>query len=171
MSRESGDELFTERLRIRPFTARDAPEFLALVSLPEVLRHTGERAVKSVEEAENLLKIRQLRDYATYGYGRMACIEKSTGRLIGFSGLKYLEDLDETDIGYRFLPECWGHATESAEAVLKVQAARLGLKRIIGLVEPGNTASVRVLQKLGLSFEGHTAIEGHGQLDRYAIHP
>lgn len=105
------------------------------------------------------------------GYGRMACIEKETRRLIGFSGLKYLDDRDETDVGYRFLPECWGkgYAIESAAAIMRQQAAQFGLSRIIGLVEPENRGSVRVLQKLGLKFEGRGG-GGNAALDLYTIH-
>lgn len=92
----------TERLLIRRFSLGDAAEFLPLVVLPEVLRYTGEQALTSTSEVIDLLTERQLRDYRVHGYGRMACLEKASGRLIGFSGLKYLDDLDETDLGTGF---------------------------------------------------------------------
>lgn len=166
------DDIETERLLIRKFRLGDAAAFLPLVSLPDVLRYTGEQALASADKAGELLKERQLRDYDLYGYGRMACIEKSSGRLVGLSGLKYLDDLGETDLGYRFLPEAWGkgYATESAAAILDAQASRFGLTRTIGLVEPDNRASVRVLQKLGLAYEKRRTVDGHGELDQYAVH-
>lgn len=166
------DIIETERLLIRRFTPGDAEAFLPLVSLPEVLRYTGEQPLGSADEVIELLKARQLRDYERYGYGRMACIEKATGRLIGFSGLKYLDDMDDTDVGYRFLPDAWGkgYATESAAAIMQDQSATFGLTRIIGLVEPKNHGSVRVLQKLGLTHERRVAADHHGELDLYAIH-
>ena len=82
---------------MRRFTRDDAAAYLPLVSLSEVIRFTGERALGSRDEVVQLLEARQLRDYELHGYGRMACIEKATGQLIGFSGLKYLDDIDETD--------------------------------------------------------------------------
>tara|TARA_R100001244_G_scaffold86820_10_gene66506 strand:- start:45905 stop:46432 length:528 start_codon:yes stop_codon:yes gene_type:complete len=161
----------TERLIMRRFTRDDAAAYLPLVSLSEVIRFTGERALGSRDEVVQLLEARQLRDYELHGYGRMACIEKATGQLIGFSGLKYLDDIDETDVGYRFLPAVWGkgYATESSAAIIGIQAKQFELKRIIGLVEPENLGSVRVLRKLGLSYERRFAAEGHGELDLYAV--
>jgi RimJ/RimL family protein N-acetyltransferase len=85
----------------------------------------------------------------------MAVIEKASGRLVGFSGLKYVAELRDVDIGYRFLPDCWGkgYATESARPLMEQGWKQLGLKRIVGTVHPGNPASGRVLEKLGLSYE------------------
>lgn len=155
--------LQTDRLELRPFTLDDAPAYWPLVADPTVLRYTGESPLASLSEVQDLLATRPLRDYATYGYGRLACVEKAGGHLIGFCGLKYLEDLGETDIGYRFLPRCWGmgYATESSRAVMTHGAQVLGLKRIVGLVEPENAGSVRVLEKLGLALESRIRLADH----------
>lgn len=152
----------TGHLHIRPFTLDDAEEYWPLVRLPEVLRYTGEQAYASLDDVRRTLRERPLNDYAVRGFGRMACIEKSTGRLVGFSGLKYLDDLQEVDVGYRFLPDCWGkgYATESARALMQRGAEEHGITRVIGLVEPGNVASARVLEKLGLVFEREIAPQG-----------
>lgn len=146
----------TNRLHLRPFTLDDAEAFWPLVSLPEVLRYTGEQPQTSLDEVRQTLLSRPIRDYEVYGFGRMACVEKASGRLVGFCGLKYLEDLAEVDIGYRFIPDCWGkgYATESALAIMGTAAAH-GISRVIGLIEPDNVASGRVLEKLGLVFERH----------------
>ena len=147
--------MHTARLFIRPITLDDAEAYWPLVSLPEVLRYTGEQPQSSLDDVRQMLADRPLRDYSVYGFGRMACIEKSSGRVVGFSGLKYLEDLQDVDIGYRFLPECWGkgYATESARALMNQGAIEHGIDRIIGLVQPENIASARVLEKIGLRFE------------------
>ena len=57
-------------------------------------------------------------DYRKHGFGRWGVVLKATGRLIGFAGLKYLDELREVDVGYRLLPEYWGMglATEAAQA-------------------------------------------------------
>ena len=161
--------MHTERLFIRPFTLDDAAAFLPLVSDPEVIRYTGDEAATSVDGAREILATRPLRDYAVHGFGRMACIEKSSGRLVGFTGLKFLEDLGEVDIGYRFLPDCWGkgYATESARPLMAYGIGELGLERIIGLVIRENLASAHVLRKLGLSFEREACLDGVA-LDIYA---
>jgi RimJ/RimL family protein N-acetyltransferase len=153
-------------------TENDAEEFRPLQSHPEVLRYTGETPMESVDQVRQMLRERPIRDYAVFGYGRMACIERQSGRLIGFSGLKFLDKLGEVDIGYRFLPEYWGHgyATESAGAVMRHYARELHVKRIIGLVDPANHASAHVLKKLGLAYEKRIHPEWYtAGLDFYAI--
>lgn len=151
------EPMLTAQLLLRRFTVDDAAAFLPLLSLPEILRYLDEPAQATVDDARRMLLARPLADYASHGYGRMACIERATGRLVGFSGLKFVPALGEVDVGYRFLPDCWGrgYASESAAALIE-QGRRLhGITRIVGQVHPDNHASVRVLQKLGLRFEKH----------------
>lgn len=145
----------TARLRLRKFTLDDAPGFYALSADPEVVRYTGQAPFSSLAEAARALEDKPLRDYRERGFGRLACIEKSTGNLIGFCGLKFVPEIEEVDIGYRFLPAYWGRglATESAQAVMACGRGEMGLRRIVGLVQPANTGSARVLQKLGMRFE------------------
>ena len=148
--------LRTKRLLLRPFTEGDAPAYQALVSDPEVLRYTGENPVTSTEEALAILRTRPLRDYAVHGFGRMACVHLESNELIGFCGLKRLEEFDnEVDIGYRFVARYWGLglASESATALYAHGKNELQLARIIGFVMPENTGSVRVLEKLGMRRE------------------
>lgn len=161
----------TPQLLLRPFTIDDAAAFWPLVNLPEVLRYTGETAQPSLDAVRAIIRTRPLHDYQVHGYGRMACIEKRSGRLVGFSGLKFIEDLQETDVGYRFLPECWGkgYATESGAALMAHVRQRFGIPRVIGLVQPANGASARVLEKLGLVHERtFDPDDGHGLLRLYA---
>ncbi len=147
--------LETERLILRPFTLDDAEAWLHLISDPDVIRYTGDTPAGSIDEARELLRTRPLRDYAMHGYGRLAVIEKASARLVGFSGLKYVPNLQDVDIGYRFLPDCWGkgYATESARPLMEHGWRELGLKRIVATIHPDNPASGRVLEKLGLRHE------------------
>lgn len=148
--------LQTDRLILRPFTEDDAPAYHALVSDLDVLRFTGETPVASIADTLAILRTRPLRDYAVHGFGRMACVHQQSGELIGFCGLKRLEMFgNEVDIGYRFVRRYWGLglASESAEALYAQGKNELKLARIIGLVMPENSASVRVLEKLGMTRE------------------
>jgi RimJ/RimL family protein N-acetyltransferase len=150
--------LETARLQLREFDEGDLATFYVLGSDPDVIRYTGGvlSGLKSIEHAREALFSRPIADYRKHGFGRWACVHKENGQVIGFSGLKYLDELGEVDIGYRFLPEYWGFglATESGAAVLDFGFTRLNLQRIIGLVDPANVASVRVLEKLGLTYAG-----------------
>ncbi len=143
----------TSRLRLRAFSADDADDFYALNSHPEVLRYTGEPPLESLEAAR--VAIETYPDWAQYGFGRWACELKETQRVIGFCGLKHLPELNEVDLGFRFLPQYWGQglATEASLASLKFGREVLQLQRIIALVLAENAGSVRVLEKVGLQFE------------------
>ncbi len=156
--------LDTERLLVREFDEGDAAPFYLMGSDPAVIRYTGDPGggLKSVEHGLEVLRTRTLADYQKYGYGRWACVLKANGEVIGFAGLKYLPELQEVDIGYRLLPAYWGRglATEACRAILDYGRTRLGLERIIGLVDPANVASVRVLEKLGLTPVGQIQLLG-----------
>ena len=84
----------------------------------------------------------------------MCLIFKPENKIIGFAGLKYLPKLDETDIGFRFLPAYWGIgiATEISIEIIKYGFEVLNLKKIIAIVYPENIASCKVLEKLGFKF-------------------
>ena len=120
----------------------------------KVQKYTGENILKSKEDAKNLIKNRYLSDYKNYGYSRLAVIFKPENRIIGFAGLKYLPKLDETDIGFRFLPKYWGLgiATEISIEIIKYGFEVLNLRKIIGIAYPENIASCKVLEKAGLEF-------------------
>ena len=107
----------------------------------------------SVEHARESLRDRPIADYRKHGFGRLACIDLASGRLIGFAGLKYLEDLGEVDLGYRLLPDFWGRglATEAAQAVLDHGfVGRKGVKARRMFVDELDHLGSRVLQPLGI---------------------
>ncbi len=142
----------TERLILRRFTDSDVEAVFEFNSHPEVVRYTGEKPLRSIEEAQNVIDTVWKRDYNIQGYGRFAVVYKPDNKVIGFSGLKWESDIGETDIGYRFLPEYWGKgiATESCLPLLDYGFNDLGLHQIVGLAYPDNVASCKVLEKIGM---------------------
>jgi RimJ/RimL family protein N-acetyltransferase len=152
----------TGRLILRRFTPDDLEAFYRLGSRPEIIRYAQSTALGSLEEARELMNAAPFRDYATYGYGRFACVWKPTGLVIGFSGVKYVPEIGDTELGYRFLPEFWGLglATEAGRASIDFTRAELGLKRLVAMVHPDNLASARVLAKLGFSVERQLRYSG-----------
>ena len=164
--------LETERLLLREYVEEDAEAFFKVNSDPEVLRFVPDKRLLNVEQARQILVDHPIADYRKYGFGRGACILKSTGEQIGFAGLKYLEELGEVDVAFRLMPNHWGQglATEAAIASVRFGFADLGLKRIIGLVMPENIASVRVLEKTGLRYAETVTFWGH-QFSKYVITP
>ena len=82
----------------------------------------------------------------------LARVAPDTGAFIGWFSLKYAGKSPDIEIGYRLLPDAWGHgfATEGARALVDYGFDDLGLHRIIGVTHRGNKASQRVLIKAGL---------------------
>ena len=162
--------LETPRLLLREFDEDDAPALYRLGSDPDVTRYTGDEGLTGVEHAREVLRAHPIADYQKHGFGRWACVDKAGGEVIGFAGLKHLDDLGEVDIGYRLLPAFWGRglATEACRPILEYGFQRLRLPRIIGLVDPRNTASVRLLEKLGLRYVGLAQSRGWAAA-KYAV--
>nr|WP_294860712.1 GNAT family N-acetyltransferase [uncultured Fluviicola sp.] len=144
--------LETSRLYLREMTPEDAEVAYLLNLDPEVLRYTGDDPFESVAEAKAFLE--NYASYRTYGFGRWGMILKETGEYLGWCGLKYTPELDEFDIGYRLMKKFWGkgYATEAAEACLELGFNQFELKTIVGRALPVNVASIRVLEKIGLSY-------------------
>jgi len=102
---------------------------------------------------------RQIRWFNERGFCLWKLLEKSTGRLIGFTGLQPLvaESTPEVEIGWWLAKDCWGKglATEAARAALRGGFEHGGLRRVVSIARPENAASIRVMQKLGMRFERH----------------
>ena len=160
----------TKRLWLRPFSIADIESSYLMNRDKEVSKYTGDGGVVSKAEIERRIKEDVLGDYEKYGFGRLVVELKSDNKFIGFSGLKYLEDMDEVDLGYRFMSAYWGRgiATEAAQACLKYGFDKLNLNRIIAMVLPDNKASIRVLEKIGFSYE-QNIIEDGQEAQLYSI--
>ncbi len=158
----------TPRLKLRALTEEDAEDVFALNSHPDVMKYTGEPPFRSLEDAVE--RIRTYPDFEERGFGRWGCLHKADQRVIGFCGLKYLSELDAVDLGYRLLPQYWGQglATEAALATVAFGFDVLKLSEIIGLVMPGNVASIRVLEKVGMQPQGEILYDGDMAL-KYAV--
>jgi len=156
----------TDRLLLRTFNREDAGLIYQLNLDPEVTRYTLD-PVKDVNHAREILEKTILPQYALYNHGRWAIhIKPGPDRIangfIGWCGLKTRPEMDEIDLGYRLMKNAWGkgYATEAAYASLRHGFERLGLKRIVGRALPGNLASIRVLEKCGMTYIGQQVVEG-----------
>lgn len=154
----------TERLILRRFDMEDFEAVYEFGSNKEVSKYTGDGILPSLEAAKGLIKNVWYNDYQKYGYGRWATIYKPENKLIGFAGLKYLPSMNETDIGFRFLPKYWGKgiATEASKEIIQYGFEQLDLAKIIGIAMPENIASNKVLMKIGLDFYKVDDYEGDG---------
>ena len=148
--------LQTARLALRQVRADDVERFYSLDREPSVMRYIAD-GKPGTRESSAAAVARAMRSYGLYpGMGKWIAEEMAGSRFLGWLSLNYVPDTVEIEIGYRLLPDAWGHgfATEGASALAHHGLERLGLYRIIGLTHPDNVASQRVLQKAGLRDAG-----------------
>ena len=147
--------LETERLSLQHLTAGDAEFLIELLNDPSFIRNIGDRGVRTVQDAQAYVQNGPAASYAKNGFGLDLVILKDTGEPIGICGLIKRPTLDDVDIGYAFLPRYWskGYAVEAASAVKQYAQSVIGLKRLVAIVDPLNSSSIRVLEKIGFTFE------------------
>ena len=147
--------LETKRLILREFTFDDAAFILTLLNEPSFIRYINDKNVRNLEDARQYIDNGPMASYARNGFGLYLVELKNSGVPIGMCGLLKREELPDADIGFAFMPEFWckGFAFEAARAVMTDARERLGLKRILAIVMPDNTTSIKLLKKLGMTFE------------------
>jgi ribosomal-protein-alanine N-acetyltransferase len=146
--------LETERLRLRKLSVDDADFILELLNEPAFIRNIGDRRVRTAEDARQYIQTRVIHSYETYGFGMYLVALKTNDLPIGICGPVKRDTLEDVDIGFAFLERHWsqGYASESASAMMAYAKEKLGIGRIVGIVDPANPGSIRVLEKLGLKF-------------------
>ncbi len=143
--------LTTERLVLRPVTLRDHAALLAHWTTPDVRRFLFDGGLMSEDEITEAIGD-SARDFAAAGYGLWLIQEKDRADLVGTAGLRPLEHLG-FEIFYSLAPGSWGkgYATEAARAVVEHALGTLGLPEVLAEVDEGNTASVAVIERLGMT--------------------
>jgi RimJ/RimL family protein N-acetyltransferase len=146
--------LQTERLRMRRMAPGDAAFMLGLLNDPAWHRFIGDRGIRTLDGARDYIVTGPMAMVARLGFGFDVVERREDGCPIGVCGMAKRDFLDDVDIGYAFLPQYGGrgYAIEAARAVL-AHAEERGLQRIVATVRPDNSASIRLLEKLGLRFE------------------
>jgi ribosomal-protein-alanine N-acetyltransferase len=148
-------ELTTARLRLRRMARSDASFVLALLNEPSFIRYIGDRNVRTTEAAVDYIENGPWSRPGGADMGLRVVELLDGGDAIGICGLLKRDTLEAPDIGFAFLPAYWSHgyAAEAATAVLRHARDSLGHLRILAIVSPGNAASIRLLEKLGLRQE------------------
>lgn len=148
--------LRTARLRLRPFDDADADALFALHSNAFVLRYWDAPPWNDRGRAERFVAAcRQMADDSTGA--RLAVERESDGAFLGWCSLtRWNPDFRSAATGYCFAEAAWGHgyATEAATALLQWAFDTLDLNRVQAETDTRNTASARVLEKLGFVREG-----------------
>ncbi len=174
--------LRTPRLLLRPWRDGDLPAFAALNADPEVRRWFPGTLTGAESDAQ---AVRLQAHVAAHGFGFWAVEAPGVAPFIGFVGLQRVAFAapfttpggPAVEAGWRLAREHWGrgYATEAARAALAHGFGPLGLAAVVAFAVPGNLASRRVMQRIGMTHDpagdfDHPAVpEGH-PLRRHVLH-
>lgn len=170
--------LRTPRLLLRPWRDKDLAPFAALNADPEVRRWFAGTLTREDSDAQ---ATRLQEHIATHGFGFWAVEAPGTAPFIGFVGLQHVTFAapfaPAVEIGWRLARAHWGmgYATEAARAALAHAFGPLGLPEVVSFAVPGNLASRRVMERIGMThdpegdFDHPVLREGH-PLRRHALY-
>ncbi len=155
----------TDRLLLRPFAASDFDALLAIQSRADVARYLYWDPRTAAEVRETLdTKVRATAIVAEGDYLSLAAVLSESGEMIGDCTLGWASaGHRQAEIGFVFHPDHHGqgYATEAARALLALAFEELRAHRVFGRLEARNTASARVLERLGMRKEAHLIENEH----------
>lgn len=147
----------TERLVHRPLVPADLDDLARLFADAETMRYIGEGQPRTRAQTLEVLDF-ILDQYRQHGLGLFATIEKTSGRLVGRCGIIvwHIQGVLETEVAYLIARDCWGrgYATEAAAAFVARALAHPAWPTpyVVSFIRPENTASIRVAEKIGMTF-------------------
>ncbi len=153
--------LATRRLDLVALTFEHAPSIFAFAKDPEVSRPVGRPCHEDIDETRHYIA-RALVGYARGGHYEWGVVRRSDQAFLGLCGFGEIDKARGIgDLYYMLAKAYWGqgYATEAAAAVMQFGFTRLRLRLMEAQAFPDNTASLRVLTKLGLRFRETKSIE------------
>ncbi|WP_233423329.1 GNAT family N-acetyltransferase [Chromobacterium haemolyticum] len=152
----------TARLQLRPLHASDAPFMLKLLNEPAFIANIGDKNAHDLLGALRYIEEGPQASYRKHGHGLLLVERLEDGVPVGICGLVKREGLAYPDIGYAFLEQFWGsgYASEAAQAAIEHGREQLGHEVVVGITAPHNQASIRVLEKIGLRYQGRIELPG-----------
>ena len=151
-----GLTLKTERLRLRPLIAADAPALLAIFSDPRVMRYWSTPPWAGIEQAQAFIERSQEAQQSGDAL-RLGIVRAGDGLLIGQCTLfSFSAQSRRAEIGYAMRAYAWGQGLmhEALCALLDHGFGEMQLNRIEADIDPRNAASARSLERLGFTREG-----------------
>ena len=148
--------LQTPRLILRKLTITDAEDIFAYASDPQVTTYTSWEPHQSIDDTYQYLNDFVFELYRSGKGMDWGIVEKESGKLIGTCGL-YVETIHKRGtLGYALAKPYWGKGfiTEASKAAIVFGFHVMQLQRIQAICEVEHVASARVLEKVGMHFEG-----------------
>lgn len=147
--------LLSDRLVMRELVLEDAEFIFDLYNTPSFKKFVGDKQLRTLFDAEAYLVDTLVAMYQIPGMGLLKVERKVDNVPIGLCGLIKRDSLNDIDLGFGFLPmwEGQGYAFESANEVLSFAKHVLGIDRVVAITLSNNTPCVRLLSRLGFSYE------------------
>lgn len=149
--------LHTERLSLRAMHPIDAEDMYDYASRPEVTKYLLWKEHKSVGYTKDYLFYIGTR-YALGDFYDWAIIDRESRRMIGTCGFTRIDAANDcAEIGYVLNPDFHGkgYATEAVKKIIDFGFSELSFNRIEARFMKGNEASLRLMQRVGMTFEGY----------------
>lgn len=163
--------LETARLILRSFSPDDLSDYHAQIySDPDVTRYLPGGKPRPIEGTKAVLDF-SIDHGAKHGFTLWAVINKAENAFIGHCGLVWLTTAPEVEVAYAFGKDYWskGYASEAAHASLRYGFENTDLPQIIALAVPENTASQKVMQKIGMQYQGASTRYYNAELAVYTL--
>ena len=128
---------------------------------PEVMRHIGDGHVLDQGQAWREIAT-HLGHWGLRGYGQWALERRDDGRLIGRAGLWNPAGWPGLEVGWMLARDAWGngYATEAGAAAIEWAWRNLDVASLISLIQPSNSASIRVAERLGMQRQRTLTLSG-----------
>ncbi|MEK4029617.1 GNAT family protein [Pseudobacillus sp. FSL P4-0506] len=149
-------DLYTERLHLRKMTIADSSSLFKIWADPEVTQFMNIQHFTNEDEAKEMITYLEKLSQDNQAV-RFSIVEVLSNEIIGSCGYNSLDfDNAKTEIGYDIARMHWGngYATEAVSALIDYSFNALNFNRVEAKVEPQNVNSIKVLKKLGFTFEG-----------------
>ncbi len=161
--------IHTSHLALRQLQSKDAEVLHRIYQSEDVLRYFPNPVPPPLEKIRRFI-VGQQEHWEKHSYGNWGILVDGKQEIIGWAGLQYLPELDETEVGFLLDRLFWGkgYATEAALGSLNFGFEHFHLDHIIALVHPDNLASQRVIEKCGLVYKDTLSLWGI-ELMRYRI--
>ncbi len=145
--------LETDRLVLRMWRKKDAPQLYEYAKNPNVGPKAGWKPHESIAESKMIISSIFLVNMC------WAIVEKRTGRVIGSIGLeedKFRPNVKSKELGYSLAESCWGKGimTEAAKCIITYSFEALKLDVLMIRTGNENLRSQRVIEKCGFLYEG-----------------
>jgi RimJ/RimL family protein N-acetyltransferase len=158
MVRQEEPEIQTERLFLRKLTLQDVPAIHSYRSDPEVMRYQTWHPASAQEIGAFIENINRIGFDVVDTWFQLGIYLRATQVLIGDIGIHFLPpDNRQAEIGFTIAPQYLhkGYATEAVDQLLKYLFKNLGKHRVIASVDPGNSPSIKLLERIGMRKEAH----------------